>query len=252
MEIHRDQVIVERFNRTLAERLFGHHKAVEMRLPEGQRSSEWVVWLPAVVSSLNGEVTRSRVKTRFCHQRKGRLFQALHPSSQTFSPVRDMAPLRGGCVLSLPARRAWGRKEKSHSSDLVFESVPHRKNHHQTRWTDFGLFAPRPQTGLRSRGASCRAYRHRAAASSEMIFDRLRVDAVLATPIICRSRRSAPVFFADRCTSPLLSFSLLHSWLAVSTTPSSAALNRSQHTLVWRFKLRFEDTFTFLFSSSTK
>ena len=72
-----------------------------------------------------------------------------------------------------------------------------------------------------------------------MIFDRLRVDAVLAGPIICRSRRSALVFFADRCTSPLRSFSLLRLWLAVSTTPSSAALNRSQRILFWRFKLPF-------------
>ena len=36
-EIHRDQAIDERFNRTLAERLFGHQYAVEMLLPEGQR-----------------------------------------------------------------------------------------------------------------------------------------------------------------------------------------------------------------------
>jgi len=36
-EIHRDQAIVERFNGTLAERLFGHQYAVEMLLPEGQR-----------------------------------------------------------------------------------------------------------------------------------------------------------------------------------------------------------------------
>ena len=98
-----------------------HPNAVEMRLPEGQRSSEWVVWLPAVVSSLNGEVTRSRAKTRWGHQRKGRLFQALHPSTQIFSPARDMTPFRGGCVLSLPARRAWGRKQKSHRSDLAFK-----------------------------------------------------------------------------------------------------------------------------------
>ena len=32
-EIHRDQAIVERFNRMLAERLFGHQYAVEMLLP---------------------------------------------------------------------------------------------------------------------------------------------------------------------------------------------------------------------------
>ena len=56
-EIHRDQAIVERFNRTLAERLFGHQYAVEMRLPEGQWSTAWVKRLPVVVSALNNEVT---------------------------------------------------------------------------------------------------------------------------------------------------------------------------------------------------
>ena len=57
-EIHRDQAIVERFNRTLAECLFGHQYAVEMLLPEGQRSTAWVKRLPDVVSALNSEVTR--------------------------------------------------------------------------------------------------------------------------------------------------------------------------------------------------
>jgi len=57
-KIHRDQAIVERFNRTLAERLFGHQYAVEMLLPEGQRSIAWVKRLPDVVEALNNEVTR--------------------------------------------------------------------------------------------------------------------------------------------------------------------------------------------------
>ena len=56
-DIHRDQAIVKRFNRTLAERLFGHQYAVEMNLPSG-RSTAWVKRLPAVVSALNNEVTR--------------------------------------------------------------------------------------------------------------------------------------------------------------------------------------------------
>ena len=56
-EIHRDQAIVERFNRTLAERLFGHQYAVEMLLPGGQRSTAWVKRLPDVVRALNKEVT---------------------------------------------------------------------------------------------------------------------------------------------------------------------------------------------------
>ena len=58
VDIHRDQAIVERFNRTLAERLFGHQYGVEMRLLDDKRSTEWVVRLPAVISALNKEVTR--------------------------------------------------------------------------------------------------------------------------------------------------------------------------------------------------
>ena len=36
-EIHRDQAIEERFNRTLAERLFGHHYVVQMLLLTSDR-----------------------------------------------------------------------------------------------------------------------------------------------------------------------------------------------------------------------
>ena len=57
-EIDRDQAIVERFNHTLAEGLFGHQYAVEMLLPRGKRSTEWVKRLPDVVSALNNEITR--------------------------------------------------------------------------------------------------------------------------------------------------------------------------------------------------
>ena len=58
VNIHRDQAIVERFNKTLAEHLFGHQYAVEMRLTSGKRSTEWVKRLLEVVSALNNEVTR--------------------------------------------------------------------------------------------------------------------------------------------------------------------------------------------------
>ena len=57
-DLHRDQAIVERWNRTLAERLFGHQYAVEFCLPKGERLTEWVKHLPAVVVTLNGEVIR--------------------------------------------------------------------------------------------------------------------------------------------------------------------------------------------------
>ena len=61
VDIHRDQGIVERFNRTLAERLFGHQQAQELLMRSegsGERSREWVKRLPAVIAALNGEVTR--------------------------------------------------------------------------------------------------------------------------------------------------------------------------------------------------
>ena len=40
-EIHRDQALVERFNRTLAERLFGYQYAKELENPH-KRNREWV------------------------------------------------------------------------------------------------------------------------------------------------------------------------------------------------------------------
>ena len=62
-EIHRDQVIVEHFNRTLAERLFGYQYAVEINMKQSnQRSTKWVKRLPEVVSALNNEVTRLTAK----------------------------------------------------------------------------------------------------------------------------------------------------------------------------------------------
>ena len=57
VDIHCDQAIVERFNRTLAERLFGHQYGGEMHLPDDKRSTEWVARLLAVISAVN-KVTR--------------------------------------------------------------------------------------------------------------------------------------------------------------------------------------------------
>ena len=63
-EIHRDQIIVERFNRTLAERLFGHQFAVEILQNSfdntgkpNQRSTAWVARLTQVVAAINNEKT---------------------------------------------------------------------------------------------------------------------------------------------------------------------------------------------------
>jgi len=58
---HRQQQILERFNRSLAERVFGRQYAHEMLLAargSSERSIKWVTRLPAVIAALNGEVTR--------------------------------------------------------------------------------------------------------------------------------------------------------------------------------------------------
>ena len=85
VDIHRDQAIVERFHQTLAERLFGHQYGIEMRLPEGQRSTEWVARLPAVVSALNNEVTQLTGKKPLKQSKKKTV--TAKPSTPYLRPV---------------------------------------------------------------------------------------------------------------------------------------------------------------------
>ena len=54
---HRSQGIVERFNRTLADRLFSYHYHKELEDPS-KSNREWVCRLQNVVSALNNEKTR--------------------------------------------------------------------------------------------------------------------------------------------------------------------------------------------------
>ena len=56
-EIHRHQGVVERFNRTLAERLFGYQYAKELENPH-KRDREWVKRLPEVLKALNAETKK--------------------------------------------------------------------------------------------------------------------------------------------------------------------------------------------------
>ena len=55
VNVHRDQGIVERFNRTLGERLFSFQYSQEMNMESGERSKEWVKRLPEVVEALNSK-----------------------------------------------------------------------------------------------------------------------------------------------------------------------------------------------------
>ena len=55
-EYHKGQSVVERFNKTLAERLFGYQYWKE--IDSDERNREWVMRLPAVVAALNNEPTR--------------------------------------------------------------------------------------------------------------------------------------------------------------------------------------------------
>ena len=61
--LHRSQAIVERFNRTLADKLFGHQYAQEYLSADDKRSREWIARLPDVINSLNKESTRLTGKT---------------------------------------------------------------------------------------------------------------------------------------------------------------------------------------------
>ena len=64
VNVHRDQGIVERFNRSLSERLFSFQYSQEMNLKSGERSREWVKRLPEVISALNREKTRLTEKVQ--------------------------------------------------------------------------------------------------------------------------------------------------------------------------------------------
>ena len=94
-EIHRDQAIVERFNRTLAARLFSYKYAVEMNMKHnGKRSTEWVKRLPEVVSALNNEVTRL-IGKKICtsNQREIRFSQSRYTLFETSWCGREKASL---------------------------------------------------------------------------------------------------------------------------------------------------------------
>ena len=151
VEIHQDQAIDERFNRTLAERLFGHQYAVEMRPPERQRSTEWVKRLPFVVSALNNEVTRLIGKKPAEDIKEKVVFaKPSTPYLRLVGKSEKMPPFRCECSLSLPAWRAGGRPTPRHRPYLVAEGLQHRKKRHLDERRRAVLFARQAQARFRS------------------------------------------------------------------------------------------------------
>ena len=104
-EIHRDQAIVERFNRTLAERLFGYQYAVEMNTKNSnKRSTKWVKRLPAVVSALNNEVTRLiGKKPAEAIKEKSVYSKPATPYSRPVGLNKKKAPFPSQCEIFVPA-----------------------------------------------------------------------------------------------------------------------------------------------------
>ena len=107
-EIHREQAIVERFNRSLAERLFGHKYSVDCT---GQRSTAWGRRLPEVVSALNNDATRlTGKKTAYAD------VLAAKPSTPYLRPV-------GVNEKKLPTFVNGRWRQTRHRSNLIFEGL---------------------------------------------------------------------------------------------------------------------------------
>ena len=74
-----------------------------MRLPEGQRSTAWVKWLPEVVSALNNEVTRlTGKKPAIAITERAVAAKPSTPYSRPVGVKEKLAPLSRQCALSLP------------------------------------------------------------------------------------------------------------------------------------------------------
>ena len=127
-EIHRDQVIVEKFNRTLAERMFGYQYAVEMNMKNSnKRSTEWVKRLPEVVSALNNEVTRLiGKKPTQAIKEKSVYSKPITPYSR---PVgvneKKLPPQVNVRYLYQPGELEGGGSRATDRPNLVFESLQH-------------------------------------------------------------------------------------------------------------------------------
>lgn len=89
VDIHRDQVIVERFNRTRAERLFGHQYTVPLKGDSSGPATSRVARLPKVVAALNNGV-KSLTHKKPAVSIKEKTVAATRPSTKYSRPVGQM------------------------------------------------------------------------------------------------------------------------------------------------------------------
>ena len=219
-----------------------------------QRSSKWVAQLPVVVSTLNGKVTRLT----------GRTFaEAITEKAFYSKPVTSYHRPLGVSEKWLPSsavvRYLYQPGEIGGRRNTATDPIWSLKVYHiekpiakPNELILYNLFAWRVQVWLHWRGTSCCACQHQAAALLITRGTQLApCGCHLEAPSICSGRHFVSASFGHSCTSLLRSFSFLL-FVVVSMPPCRARLNRSQSSLFEHFEITFEDTFTFLFSSSYK
>ena len=117
-------------------RLFGHQHAIEMWLPEGQRSTVWVKRLVEVISALNDEATRL-IGKRATEAIKEETIAA-KPSTPYHRPVganeKKLPTLVNVRYLYKPGELKGRGVGKSHRPCLVFKGLQHwRIDQHSQR-----------------------------------------------------------------------------------------------------------------------
>ena len=107
-EIHRDQALVERFNRTLAERLFGYQYAKELENLH-KRNREWVKRVPEVIKAINSETKKKP------------------PVNQKWPVGEAISPDTALRYLYQPGEQEGGRRR---ATDPIWSVSIHKISHH--------------------------------------------------------------------------------------------------------------------------
>ena len=151
-----------------------------MLLPEGQRSSEWVVWMAAVVSALNGEVTRLIWKIPAAAIKQEAVYsKPSTPSTDLLACANNGPPPPPLCTFfTNPASfKAEGKEPQTRYG--LWKYITSKKQS-PNPMNLFCIICTTGQAWLRSQGTSCRACRHRAAVPAlKMIYSVANAPAII-------------------------------------------------------------------------